>query len=134
MLRKERRKVGRMVEKEQGDSPEVEVEVEKEYETQRERSQEEEEKRGPPRRRSRRKAAGSRSETHQKSRHAKCASGDQQDPNTDNPCAHHCIQGRRIQPTEPSIWCVHAEQEEHSTRNQRNEGLNSQGNDQRDVP
>ena len=78
MTRKERRKVGRVasvVYQEEWDSSEEEVEEEK-HEAQRERCREEEEKRDLPRKRTRRKAAGSRNETHQKSHHGKYVADD----------------------------------------------------------
>ena len=118
------------VEKEEGDVPE---EGER-HEAQREMCREEEEKRYHPQRSSRRKDADSKNETHQKSHHAKCTADDQPDPNIDNPCAHHCSQERHTQPTEQSVWCVPAGQEEHSTHSQTYEELSSQENDQRDAP
>ena len=90
----------------------------------------EEEKKYRPQRSSRKKDVGSRSETHQRSYHAKCASDDQQGPNSDSPCAHHCSQGKHTQPTEQSVWCVLAGQEGHITHIQTYEGLSSQENDQ----
>ena len=68
-------------------------------------------------------------ETHQKSHHVKYADDDQQDPNIGNPCAHHCTRERHTQPTEQLVWCVHAEQEEHSTHTQTDEERSSQEND-----
>ena len=72
--------------------------------------------------------------THQKSHRAKYAAGDQQDPNTGNPCAHYCIQERHIQPTKQSVWCVLVETEEHSTHTQTCEEWSSQETDRRDAP
>ena len=87
-------------------------------------------KKGRPQRNSRKKNVGSKNGTRQKSHHARCASDDPQDPNIDSPCAHHCSQGKRTQPTEQSVWCVLVGQEGHSTNIQTYEELSSQEIDQ----
>ena len=107
---------------------------EERHEAQREMCQEGEGRKARPQKSSRRKDEGSKNETHRRSHHAKCATDDQQDPNIDNPCAHHCSQERHTQPTEQSVWCVPVGQEEHSTHSQTYEELSSQENDQRDAP
>ena len=61
--------------------------------------QEEEERKNHPQRSVKRKDVDIRSETHQKSHHAKCAAYDKPDPNSDNPCAHHCNKEKHTQPT-----------------------------------
>ena len=90
----------------------------------------EEGKKGRPQRSSRKKNVGSKSETRQKSHHARCASDDPLDPNIDSPCAHHCSQGKHTQLTEQSVWCVLGGQEEHSRCIQTYEELSSLGSDQ----
>ena len=71
---------------------------------------EEGEKKDRPQRSSRKKDVGSKSETRQRSHHARCANDDQQDPSSDSPCAHHCSQEKHTQPSEQSVWCVLAGQ------------------------
>ena len=88
-----------------------------------------EEKRDHPHRNSRKKDVGSKNDTRQKSHRARCASDNQQDPNNDSPCAHHCSQGKHTQPTEQLVWCVLAGQVGHSTHIQTYEELSSQERD-----
>ena len=77
--------------------------------------------------------AGRRDETRQRSHPGKSASDEQQDPNTDNPYAHHYIQEKHTQQTERLVWCVHGELEEHNKRNQTIEAPNNQENDPKDA-
>ena len=109
---------------------EVQAEEEKHEEAHSRVYQGEEEKKDRPQRSSRKKDVGSKNETRQKSHHARCVSDDQQNPSSNSPCAHHCSQGKHTQPTEHSVWCVLEGQEEHSTRIQTYEELNSQECDQ----